>query len=197
MSDDASFRRYTRLFRGSDSVLLMDSPPPMEYVWKFAGCTTVAKNGLNRPAIHAVDDCHGLLLEQDFGDLTATRYVYPGMADDAHTPQGQPPIRRSNDWRRFYPWASKPLSICINAGWRPPTHRWPTKTKPPSPLLRLSHAKRCANFPRLVFARRGLPPADAECQRLWHQACDSGDSAARRCVPEGDDVARLPPGRPG
>jgi tRNA threonylcarbamoyl adenosine modification protein YjeE len=77
MGQDASFRRYWRLHQTDNAgAVLMDAAPPMEYVWKFDQVARLLRDvGLNVPAIYAVDDAHGFLLEEDFVQLTATLYV--------------------------------------------------------------------------------------------------------------------------
>jgi aminoglycoside/choline kinase family phosphotransferase len=83
LAADASFRRYDRLTRGANSVILMDAPPPKEDVRPFM---TVARYltglGYSAPRIWAADPEQGLLLLEDFGDATYTRLLATG-ADEA------------------------------------------------------------------------------------------------------------------
>lgn len=70
LAGDASFRRYFRVHRGSETAVLMDAPPPHEDPKPFidvaewlGGC------GLSAPRILARDLDQGLLLLDDFGDV--------------------------------------------------------------------------------------------------------------------------------
>ncbi len=97
---DASFRRYVRLRRGGETVMLMDAPPPEEDVRPFvAVAARLADLGLSAPRVERADPAHGLLLLEDFGDDTFTRLLEQGeseeelylLATDAlATLQGQP-----------------------------------------------------------------------------------------------------------
>lgn len=92
LNGDASARGYTRLSRQDRSALLMDSPkmpdgPPIRHgkpysqiahlaedVRPFAAISKALQDaGLAAPEILAQDLDHGLLLIEDFGDLTFTR----------------------------------------------------------------------------------------------------------------------------
>ncbi|MFN3462088.1 MAG: aminoglycoside phosphotransferase family protein [Oceanibaculum sp.] len=80
---DASFRRYARLTRGSETAMLMDAPPPVEDVRPFI---TVAEHllrlGQRAPRILARDAQAGLLLLEDFGDTTFTRALAAGTPEE-------------------------------------------------------------------------------------------------------------------
>ena len=80
---DASFRRYVRLRRGRETVMLMDAPPPEEDVRPF---TAVARRlrqlGLSAPEVYGADEAHGLLLLEDFGDDTFTRLLERGESEE-------------------------------------------------------------------------------------------------------------------
>jgi N-acetylmuramate 1-kinase len=69
LAGDASFRRYFRVHRGSDTAVLMDAPPEHEDIGPFL---TVAGHLLDRgfspPRPLAIDRVRGLLLLEDFGD---------------------------------------------------------------------------------------------------------------------------------
>jgi hypothetical protein len=79
LAGDASFRRYERLRRGDEGVLLMDAPPPKEDVRPFARLARhLGTLGLSAPAILAEDGAAGLLLIEDFGDATFTRILAEG-----------------------------------------------------------------------------------------------------------------------
>ncbi len=69
LAGDASFRRYHRLSRGGDRVVLMDAPPAHEDVRPFKGL------GLSAPQILAENDESGFLLLEDLGDDTFTRIL--------------------------------------------------------------------------------------------------------------------------
>ncbi|MBM3602653.1 MAG: aminoglycoside phosphotransferase [Alphaproteobacteria bacterium] len=172
MSDDASFRRYTRLFRGADRVLLMDSPPPMEYVWKFTQVAgLLEKMGLTVPAIHAVDDCHGLLLEQDFGDLTATNFVNQGLTDDDAKPSGHSLNTTESRLALALSLGVKAL-IHVHQQWLDPNtpKLTPQDKATIPPYCRYRMLSDVQIFLDWYLPAAGLPAADAECQRLWHQA---------------------------
>ncbi|MEA3030384.1 MAG: N-acetylmuramate 1-kinase [Sphingomonadales bacterium] len=69
LAGDASFRRYFRVHRGGERVVLMDAPPPHEDPRPFvAAAEWLAAAGLSAPAILARDLDAGLLLIDDFGD---------------------------------------------------------------------------------------------------------------------------------
>lgn len=69
LAGDASFRRYFRIVRGSDSAVLMDAPPEHEDSRPFLA---VARHldalGFRAPRILAEDLDGGLILLEDFGD---------------------------------------------------------------------------------------------------------------------------------
>ena len=72
-SDDASFRRYFRIRRGSSqpSLIAMDAPPDKESCAQFVRVAGLfAEAGVHVPAIHARDLARGFLLLSDLGDTT-------------------------------------------------------------------------------------------------------------------------------
>jgi len=76
LADDASFRRYDRLTSANGSAVLMDAPPPKEDVRPFVSIARHLVNlGLNAPEILAINEQHGFLLLEDFGDNTFTRVL--------------------------------------------------------------------------------------------------------------------------
>ena len=76
---DASFRRYLRLRRERDTVMLMDAPPAVEDVAAFVTVTRhLQKLGARVPAIYGVDGDNGFLLLEDLGDQTFTRLLAEG-----------------------------------------------------------------------------------------------------------------------
>ena len=84
LAADASFRRYLRLVRGDQRVLLMDAPPEQgEDVRPFARIDRhLIQLELSAPEILAEDAEHGFLLLEDFGDATFTNLLADG-ADEA------------------------------------------------------------------------------------------------------------------
>ncbi len=83
LAADAFFRRYDRLTRNGETVVLMDAPPPQENVDIFdfiAGC--LDEIGLSAPQTLAIDRESGFLLLEDFGNTTFTRALAEG-ADEA------------------------------------------------------------------------------------------------------------------
>jgi aminoglycoside/choline kinase family phosphotransferase len=69
-SADASFRRYFRVTRGSDTFIVMDAPPDKEDLVPFVSVArTMAGMGLNVPIVLARDQAQGFLLLSDLGTL--------------------------------------------------------------------------------------------------------------------------------
>ena len=67
-SEDASFRRYYRVTRDADTVIVMDAPPDKEDSRTFVDITgRLRECDVNAPAVHAVDFERGLLLLDDLG----------------------------------------------------------------------------------------------------------------------------------
>jgi aminoglycoside/choline kinase family phosphotransferase len=82
IAGDASLRRYDRLSRDGDSVVLMDAPPPEEDVRPFVAVAGLLRRaGLSAPQILAADEARGLLLLEDFGDDTYSRLLAAGAAE--------------------------------------------------------------------------------------------------------------------
>lgn len=72
-SEDASFRRYFRIHRGDDSLILMDAPPDKEDVHPFIRVAKLLEaTGVNVPIISEIDLKQGFLLISDLGD---TQYL--------------------------------------------------------------------------------------------------------------------------
>jgi aminoglycoside/choline kinase family phosphotransferase len=83
LAGDASFRKYYRVERGGDRVVLMDAPPPMENVRPFLNIARhLTRLDLSAPRILAEDVEQGLLLLEDLGDGTYARKLAEG-ADEA------------------------------------------------------------------------------------------------------------------
>lgn len=74
MTGDASARRYMRVTDKGRSMILMDAPPQSEKIHPFLDIARLL-NGmkLRVPHIYAADITHGLILLEDFGDMTFTR----------------------------------------------------------------------------------------------------------------------------
>jgi aminoglycoside/choline kinase family phosphotransferase len=67
-SSDASFRRYFRVTRGSDTYIVMDAPPDKEDLEPFLSVGRILRDiGVNVPAVLARDSARGLLLLSDLG----------------------------------------------------------------------------------------------------------------------------------
>jgi aminoglycoside/choline kinase family phosphotransferase len=83
LAGDASFRRYDRLQMNGTTAVLMDAPPPQEDVRPFLRVAQLLHGlGLSAPRILAEDVAAGLLLLEDFGDLTYTRLLLEGADED-------------------------------------------------------------------------------------------------------------------
>ena len=103
LAGDASFRRYFRIFRGDESAVLMDAPPPHEDPRPFVAVAEwLAHAGLSAPRIIASDYARGLLLLDDFGDVRLRetlddapdreRALYEQATDLLVHLHGQPPM---------------------------------------------------------------------------------------------------------
>ncbi|MCD2315883.1 phosphotransferase [Sphingomonas sp. IC-11] len=69
LAGDASFRRYFRVVDGARTAVLMDAPPPHEDPRPFiAVAKWLTDRGFGAPKIHAIDEAHGLVLIEDFGN---------------------------------------------------------------------------------------------------------------------------------
>jgi aminoglycoside/choline kinase family phosphotransferase len=84
LAGDASFRKYYRVERGGQRVVLMDAPPPMENVRPFLNIARhLTRLGLSAPRILAEDPDQGLLLLEDLGDDTYARKLAAGADETA------------------------------------------------------------------------------------------------------------------
>jgi hypothetical protein len=83
LAADASFRKYFRVIDGKKSVILMDANPRKENVEKFS---FISKKlfllGFSSPRIIASDFKKGLLLIEDFGDITYTKALRSGFDEN-------------------------------------------------------------------------------------------------------------------
>ena len=69
LAGDASARNYERLTRGGATAVLMDAPPPREFVGPFVRIARLLCGmGYSAPDILAADDDLGFVLLEDFGD---------------------------------------------------------------------------------------------------------------------------------
>ncbi len=79
LAGDASFRRYHRITKKGQCAMLMDAPPPLENIEPFAALSRHLRElGFKTPEILAEDRESGLLLLEDFGDVTYTRALAHG-----------------------------------------------------------------------------------------------------------------------
>jgi hypothetical protein len=79
LAGDASFRRYERLDRGGEVVVLMDAPPPEEDVRPFlAVARHLSGWGYSAPRVLAADEEAGLVLLEDLGDDLYVRVLEGG-----------------------------------------------------------------------------------------------------------------------
>ena len=89
---DASFRRYFRLERESESAMLMYAPPPEEDPKPFLDVARwLTNHGMRAPAILAADAEAGWVLTEDFGDERVREYL------DAHPDEELPVYRTAVD----------------------------------------------------------------------------------------------------
>lgn len=87
LAGDASFRRYFRIVDGARRAVLMDAPPPHEDPRPFiAVAEWLAARGFGAPKIHAIDEAHGLVLLEDFGDDRMREAIDadPGLATELY-----------------------------------------------------------------------------------------------------------------
>ncbi len=79
LAGDASFRRYERVVRNNESLVLMDAPLDKEEVGPFVAVSRLLRDcGLSAPEIRAQDSARGLLLLEDFGDALYSRVLVDG-----------------------------------------------------------------------------------------------------------------------
>ena len=82
LAADASFRRYDRVTRGTARAVLMDAPPPMENAAAFLRIAErLIELGLSAPRPLHADTAAGLVLLEDFGDITFTRALAEGAEE--------------------------------------------------------------------------------------------------------------------
>ncbi|MDQ6971489.1 MAG: phosphotransferase [Mariprofundaceae bacterium] len=87
LAGDASFRRYFRLSHAAKCYVLMDAPPGKEDVKPFLSVRAwMSDAGLRVPQLVAADESLGLLLLEDFGDVTWAVFLEQGGNVDALMP---------------------------------------------------------------------------------------------------------------
>ncbi len=83
-SADASFRRYFRLTRGSDTLIVMDAPPDKEDCHPFVAVARLfAEAGVHVPQVLRADFEQGFLLLTDLGRTTYLEALSAVDADPA------------------------------------------------------------------------------------------------------------------
>ncbi len=84
LAQDASFRRYLRARRGTETAVLMDAPPERERTEPYlAMARHLLGLGFSVPAVLDADTAAGLLLLEDLGDDTFTRLLAGGAGEQA------------------------------------------------------------------------------------------------------------------
>ena len=79
-SNDASFRRYFRVFERGTTFIVMDAPPDKEDVRPYLKVTRMLESiGVHVPHVHAADPARGLVLLEDLG---STHYLARLKAGD-------------------------------------------------------------------------------------------------------------------
>ena len=84
---DASFRRYFRIRRGSQSAMLMHAKPPHEDPRPFLHVAGwLNENGMRGPEIYREDADKGWVLTEDFGDTRMKEWIddHPGDEHDIY-----------------------------------------------------------------------------------------------------------------
>jgi aminoglycoside/choline kinase family phosphotransferase len=81
-SSDASFRRYFRIQAATNSLIVMDAPPPQENCTPFVDITErLREAGVNVPNVLACDLEQGFMLLTDLGHQTYFDRIQAGLAD--------------------------------------------------------------------------------------------------------------------
>ena len=138
VSQDASFRRYFRIFTADGPRIVMDAPPPNEAVVPFIEqAERLRRCGLRTPRIDAVAEPQGLLLLEDFGstayldvlnEATAEELYGAALAISAGWP-GQPP-NSDKAFPTTTPRCCAESSPCSANGALKPTSVWSSTRKP-------------------------------------------------------------------
>lgn len=146
-SADASFRRYFRLTRSSDSVIVMDAPPAQEDCRPFiAIAALLAQAGLHVPQVRAADLDQGYLLLDDLGDQTWLQAM-PRAPEDAAG------------------WLEAALDALITLQRIPPPETLPHYDRA---LLQ----RELDLFPDWYVARHLGRSLDGDARAAWQQVCD-------------------------
>ncbi len=82
LAQDASFRRYHRLFGGPRPALLMDAPPPEDIGAFIRIGRHLGDIGVTVPEVFAADCERGFILEEDLGDTMVSQLVEASGADE-------------------------------------------------------------------------------------------------------------------
>lgn len=83
-SSDASFRRYFRIYRGDETLIVMDAPPDKEDVRPYLKVTGLLEGiGVHVPHVHEADVARGLLLLEDLGSVQYLQRLNAGEDPDA------------------------------------------------------------------------------------------------------------------
>lgn len=84
-SEDASFRRYFRIFYGKDTAIIMDAPPDKEDCLPFIDIVgRLLECGINAPSIKQQDLEKGLLLLDDLGEQLYLDVLTEANADELY-----------------------------------------------------------------------------------------------------------------
>jgi len=76
LAQDASFRRYFRIYTNTQNYILMDAPPEHENIKPFIQIAEhLLSLGLRAPKVIKADETNGFILLEDFGDDTFTRLL--------------------------------------------------------------------------------------------------------------------------
>jgi N-acetylmuramate 1-kinase len=81
LAGDASFRKYYRLQRESETWVLMDAPPPEDPRSFIDVAQLLRTYGFSAPEIYQSDLDQGILLLEDLGDLTFTQAFRQGYPE--------------------------------------------------------------------------------------------------------------------
>jgi len=144
LAGDASFRRYFRLRKGSETAMLMDAPPPNEDPGPFIDVAEwLAAEGHRAPEILAFDRVRGLVLIEDFG------------------------IDRMRDWLDDNPAAEDgTYKAAIDALVR--LHKSPPGPFPPYDMD--VYLREAALFPEWYCPAAGVVVDEASYTAAWHEA---------------------------
>ncbi len=90
IAGDASHRRYQRIFKDNNSVMLMDSPPDKEPVSDYINVAAILHDrGFSVPHILEQDREKGFLLLEDFGNTLFSKFFHQAALEDVDLVQRQ------------------------------------------------------------------------------------------------------------